>query len=293
MKVLLTGSNGLLGSEVYKYFVRNNISVQKFQRTSIKKFDFDLKLLSTFDCIIHTAANTNVEQCEKDPESCYKDNTLFTERLAIACQIANAKLVFISSVGIYGSEKFNTPYHEYDRVNPTTHHHNAKWLGEQAVSHYCKNSLILRVGWLFGGEISNPKNFVARRIEEALNAEDKSISSNNEQLGVPTYVNDVVKMMHKLILSQQVGTFNLVNSGIATRYEYVSKIVLYAGLDVKVLPISQKHFNRIAKVSNNESAVNLKLEQLGYEKLPNWQKSLEEYIQSILIHIIKHDNLNG
>lgn len=283
MNILITGSGGLLGSSMMDLFKSQGESVHGFNRES---FSWDshhrnIELLKGVDCIIHAAANTNVEECERDPSSCYRDNTLMTERLAYAASHAGCKFIYISSTGIYGEQKL-TPYSEYDPIHPATHHHRAKWMAEQAVGNYCKDALILRTGWLFGGGATSPKNFVARRIEEAVASSGKKIYSNSEQRGVPTSTRDFSVKLSELMLRDEIGVFNLVNQGNASRYEYVKKIIELADLDVDVLPVAADSFNREAKVSPNEMAISLKFESLGYQPLPDWSESLEKYIKEEL-----------
>ena len=289
MKILVTGASGLLGSMICSYFGQQGEQVKTLDRNTFSwtNHDENIKNFAGTDCIIHAAANTDAEACELNPEKCYKDNTLFTERLAFAASQLDCKFVYVSSTGIYGTAKLYEPYSEYDTVKPTTHHHQSKWLGENAVSKYGKNSLIVRTGWVFGGSTNNPKNFVARRIEEALSLKNKQIYSNSEQKGVPTYVLDFATRLYELIKKGEVGTFNLVNNGTASRFDYVSKIIEFAQLDVEVLPISSTVFDRKAKVSNNETAIPLKMIQMGYETLPEWTESLEVYIKTDLKHWIK------
>lgn len=284
MKVLITGSNGLLGSALYDYLTLKGEIVERFNRNNFswKSHKLNIDQFIRFDCIIHAAANTNVEACELDPQSCYKDNALLTERLAYAANEAKCKFIYISSTGIYGTSKISEPYNEYDTVNPTTHHHKAKWLGEQAVNKYIKNALILRTGWIFGGDPDNIKNFVSRRIEEALHTSSKQIQSNSQQKGVPTFVDDFAVKLYELLKNDEVGTFNIVNQGIASRFDYVKKIIEIAGLNVEVQPTSAGLFNRNAKVSDNETATTLKINQLGYDNLPFWKESLEKYINTNL-----------
>lgn len=282
MKVIVTGVNGMLGSEIFKYFTSRGHTVYALKRENIswRTHDHNIDQLAGYDCIIHAAANTNVEYCEINPDSCYKDNTLLTERLAYAASRANCKFVYISSTGVYGKNKKNEPYTDYDSVNPCTHHHNSKWLGEIAVNRYGFNPLILRAGWIFGGNPENPKNFISNRIKEAIRSDSNQIQANSQQIGTPTSVNDFTVKMYELLIDGQFGTFNLVNQGRASRYEYVSKILEFAEMDVRVIPAMAAIFNRNAQVSNNETAVNLKLNQLGYQELPFWQDSLCHYINN-------------
>ena len=93
-----------------------------------------------------------------------------------------------------------------------------------------------------------------------------------------------------LIQNNEAGTFNLVNQGSASRFDYVSKIIEIAGLDVKIFPTVAKFFNRKAKVSDNEMAKSLKIMQLGYNDLPFWNESLKRYIEDEL-HVWPEDKL--
>lgn len=295
MKVLLTGGSGILGSAISKSLKSNGVDVQLYSRTSFSwsKNIENVNFFLDFDCIIHAAANTNVEACESDPQSCYLDNTLLTERLANSAEQAGCKFVYISSTGIYGSSKEAEPYTEYDAVMPTTHHHASKWLGEKAVNSHCSNPLILRAGWIFGGAPENPKNFVARRIEEAINAKFKKIQSNSQQRGVPTFANDFAFKLCEMLKRDEIGTFNIVNQGFASRMEYVTRILEIAEIDVEILPTQSDAFERMAKVSANETAVGLKLSQLRYAPLPHWETSLKRYIDEDLKLWLKNAKNNG
>lgn len=289
MKVLVTGANGLLGSSICELLTARHFEVYKLNR---RDFSWDcndknVELLRKFDIVIHAAANTNVEECELDPDSCYRDNTLLTELLSFAASQAGCKFIYISSTGIYGCSKEDTPYTEYDSIKPTTHHHNSKWLAEQAVLSYCKSALVIRAGWLFGGSPKNKKNFVARRLEEALISTNRKIFSNSSQRGVPTFVDDFSETLYQMIIRNEFGVFNLVNEGRASRYEYVKAIIDIAQIDVEVIPVSSTTFNRHAAVSNNEMAFSLKLRHLGYQPLPLWSDSLRTYITRDLLEWIE------
>ena len=86
----------------------------------------------------------------------------------------------------------------------------------------------------------------------------------------------------KLVESLQVGIFNVVNQGSATRFDYVRHILVSAGISKDVRPVNADSFKRLADVSNNESAECLKLSQIGFDLLPPWQLSLDKYIKQDL-----------
>jgi dTDP-4-dehydrorhamnose reductase len=291
MRIMLTGASGLLGDAIQRASQRLGWSCNGLARSSFD-LHYPMRLvdaLSDCDVFIHAAANTNVEECEAYPNQCYQDNSLLTEAAATAAARCGARFVYISSTGVYG-EHLERPYSEYDDIKPTTHHHRAKYLGELAALR-SYDALVVRTGWLYGGKATNPKNFVARRIEEAA-ACDGFIQSNGEQRGNPTFVDDVAECLLALITDGQFGVFNCVNEGVASRADYVAEILKLARLGVEVKPSAKSAFKRLARVSNNESAVNLKLRQCGYAPMPAWQNSLARYMQESLSRFVTEATAN-
>ena len=282
MKILLTGASGILGSAIGHVASLHDWQCDALSRDPLELAALDDRI-SDYDVLIHAAANTNVEQCEADPDRCYQDNWLLTELLAQKAAHAGVRMVFISSTGIYGTAKA-TPYKEYDHVAPTTHHHTSKYLAEQCLKRQSLDNLVVRTGWLFGGEYTNPKNFVARRLDEARNALHAGygvIRSNAEQRGVPCYTLDIAKRILQLVQKDQFGVFNCVNEGHASRCEYVRKIIELAEIPVGVEPSDAASFNSKAHVSNNEMAENWKMSALGMPAMPAWENSLARYIEEL------------
>ncbi len=281
MKILLSGANGLLGSAIHQVAGQLGHTCISFVRDSLnwKNYLCNFDQFLGVDVVIHAAANTDVEQCEQFPAICYSDNTLFSEYMVRMTARAGKKFIFISSTGIYGSHK-TTPYSEFDPVEPSTHYHRSKFLAEQSILRLCPESLIIRTGWLFGGGSDLPKNFVARRIEEARRSASGSIFSDQEQYGTPCYNIDVAARIIELLERDMCGIFNSVNSGSASRFEYVRSILEYAEMPTLVLPTGKESFKRFAKVSNNEAAINWKAEMLGFAAMPAWQTSLKNYIKT-------------
>jgi dTDP-4-dehydrorhamnose reductase len=280
-KVLITGVSGMLGSSLLKLLPYDNIvgyASSELNITDHKKVQNVLRSEKP-DIIIHTAAYTNVEACEIESDKAYLVNVIGTQNLVNYAIENDVLFVYLSSTGIYGKEK-DTPYTEFDAVNPTTVHHKSKYEAEKIVQNHLSKYIIIRTGWLFGGDKTHQKNFVYKRY---LEAKDKSvIYSDNTQIGNPTYINNLVNQIMVLLTSKQYGLYNCVdNAENISRYDYVKKIIELFELPckVKIAPVGM--FQRTAPVSYNESSINKKLNLLDLNVMQNWENSLQEYIYDL------------
>jgi dTDP-4-dehydrorhamnose reductase len=282
-RLLITGANGMLGSAV-QHFLRNDFEIIASSRSEldIQNFAIAKEYLQKLqpDIILHAAAYTNVEEAERQPQDCYSVNYNGTLNLINAAKGFTNKFIYISSTGNYGNAK-TEPYAEYDDVVPTTVYHKSKYLGEKLVQELCADFLILRTGWLFGGSTEHKKNFVYNRYKEAISK--REIYSDPFQTGNPTNTSDVANQIKKLIDETVTGIFNIVSEGNCSRYEYVKEIIAAYGLNCAVKP-TEKPFERLAKVSPNEAAVNFNLSQMGINVMPHWKESLHYYINTIKQH---------
>jgi dTDP-4-dehydrorhamnose reductase len=284
VKIIITGASGVLGTECCSVFKEASVDVVCLTRESAWKIaqgrtPVELKEDTV---VVHAAANTDVEFCEMFPDSCYRDNFLLSQGIAQACHEYRSKIVYISSAGVYGEGK-SVPYCEYDDAHPTTHHHRSKLLAEKCVLAASNRNLVLRTGWLYGGSVNNPRNFVSRMIKEFQKASAKGtvLYSNVEQKGSPTFGRDVAKRILDLINGDHQGVFNVVNEGTASRFEYVKAIGAAVNSNVVVEPASAIAFERVAKVSPNEMARNWRSQEIGLPCMPNWHKSLVDYIKTL------------
>lgn len=270
----------MLGRAIVSYCSHNAVDIVTFDRKKYNEKYGNIIDLNGADVIIHAGANTNVEECELSPIAAYQDNTILTDLLARSAKTQQAKFVYISSTGVYG-DTTKMPHIETQKPCPCTTHHLSKYFGELVVSSLCEHYLILRLGWLYGGPLNLQKNFVGRIIKQAKDS-PFGISSNIDQVGNPTFVDDVVLCLFKLLDCKHSGVFNCVNEGVMTRYEYVKNIVCLYGLGVKVSPVSADSFNRVAPVSMNEGAINHFLSQKTNIKMPPAIDSLQKYIKGLL-----------
>lgn len=285
MKVLVTGSNGMLGSSLLKSLSYDTIGFtsSELDITNLRQC-LDIVEKEKPNIVIHAAAYTNVEDSEINPDNAYKVNTIGTQNLVNCCIDKDILFIYISSTGIYGTEKEKKHYNEFDKISPTTIYHKSKYEAEKIVQNHLSKFLILRTGWLFGGSLEHSKNFVYQRYLEA--KKNDVINSNDSQVGNPTYTKDLIKQIEVLIDNNHYGIFNCVNyASNISRYDYVKKIVELLEVDCKVKKVSKDMFKRVAPVANNESAENYKLELLQINQMREWDIALKEYIDFLKVEI--------
>jgi dTDP-4-dehydrorhamnose reductase len=281
-RVLITGANGMLGSSLMKKLNCENLygfSVEDMDITNRENVQAILTKVKPH-IIIHTAAFTNVEDCEVEKDKAYLVNTIGTQNLVDYCLDKDVLFVYISSTGVYGTQKKEEAYNEFDIVNPTTIHHKSKVLGEEVVKNHLKRFLIIRTGWLYGGSKENQKNFVYKRYLEGLTKD--TIYSDDSQTGNPTYIENLCNQIELMLKEKIYGLFNCVDDAqMVSRFEYVKTIIELFDLPCKVDIAPKGFFKRVAPVSKNESAVNYKLNLLGKNVMRSWKISLEDYINQL------------
>ena len=273
---VLVGAGGMLGSEFRRHMLSDLVCLGRDQLDVSQPGLVRDRIASLApSLVINCAADTDVERAQGDAGPAYAVNAVLPELLAQTCRKFGARFVHFSSTGCYGDWK-RTPYDDWDPLRPTTVHHEAKAHGEEAVRSAWPDSLILRLGWLYGGEAGHRKNFVWARMNEARTADE--MFSDPHQTGTPTYVGDVVAQTIRLLDAGLFGTFNCVADGAVTRFDYVQRILELGGHMTRLRP---RRFVRKAPVSANEAAVNTKLALLQLDVMPCWDVALARYVTSL------------
>lgn len=278
-KVLVTGANGMLGSNILKFMSYGNVIGYSHSDLDITDHNVVRNVLRSEkpDIIIHTAAFTNVEACETEIDKAYLINTMGTQNLVNYALEHDILFIYISSTGVYGKQQ-DISYTEFDSVHPTTIHHTSKYEAEKIIQNHLNRYLILRTGWLYGGDKTHEKNYVYKRYLDLKNSDvNYSVAS---QIGNPTYVKNLVKQIEVLILSNIYGLYNCVDHAEnISRYHYVKKIGELFELKCEVKKAPEGMYTRVAPVSHNESAINYKLGMLGLDVMQQWEVALSEYIE--------------
>ena len=283
MRILLAGAGGMVGTALQPALASAwpEADIVPAKREMLTVGDprglLDRVVELAPSVVVNAAADTDVEGAELDGASAFSSNAELPGLLASACRLLGAPLLHVSSTGCYGVWK-SVPYDDYDAVQPTTVHHRSKIAGEIAVRSSGCEHLIVRTGWLFGGEAGHRKNFVFKRVLEA--AQSELMRSDPTQTGNPTFVEDLARSMLSAFRAGVRGTCNIVAGGSATRLDYVREIVRLSGLPCRV-EASEGGFKRRAAVSPNEAAVNLRLQLMGLDDMATWQDGLARYVATL------------
>jgi dTDP-4-dehydrorhamnose reductase len=229
------------------------------------------------DYIIHTAAITNVDFCEDHPQEAMRVNCYGSENIAVCAEKINAKVIYISSCGLFGDEV--KTYIETDPVVLKTEYSKSKHLGEVKVAQGCSRYFIVRPGWLFGGGIQHKKNFVYNRYLEAVK-KDEMVAAG-DKYGCPTYTYHLATALVNLLNTEKYGIYHISNAGSASRYDYVKKIISCFGLKTNVKKVDSSSFPRKAPVPDCEIIGNENLKKNNFPLLPSWESAVEEYVNII------------
>jgi dTDP-4-dehydrorhamnose reductase len=288
MKVLVTGAAGMLGAAVMNVLQREACEIAPTGRVVRGAATLEMDIVDGEavmrmvekvqpDLILHLAAETDVDRCEREPDHAFAVNAFATENVARACREHGAELVYISTANVFDGEKIE-PYTEYDAPGSINSYGRSKREGERIVEQLLDRYYIFRAGWMVGGwEID--KKFVYKMVQ--LCRTEKELKVVDDKFGSPTFNEDFVSVMMAVIATGRYGLYHLANQGVASRWEIACEIVRLLGKEqeIAVSPVSSAEFPLPAPRPRSEMLRNLKLELLGLDKMPHWKDSLRKYIE--------------
>jgi dTDP-4-dehydrorhamnose reductase len=276
MRVLITGGQGMLGQAVQRLFAaKATVVAPGRQELDIRDAAAVAHWLQKTqpDWVLHLAALTNVDYCQQEPELALQVNTRATETLVAACHKTAAGLLFMSSIAVFDGTS-DQPYVETDQPRPVNQYGCTKWWAEQAVATLPRH-LIVRSGWLFGGA-ENDKKFVRKIWHLAETRPELAVVE--DKVGSPTYVDDLASGLWRLVVEARQGLFHLVNGGPpVSRYALAQEIVVAAGLETAIRPVSSDHFPALAPRPDMEAAAS----HFTQGWLRPWPAALRQYIAQL------------
>ena len=281
--ILVTGSNGQLGSEIrelssnysYTFFFtdRNNIDITS--KDSIKAFC----QTNNINVIINCAAYTAVDKAESDELNADLVNRKAVKKLALVSSELNIKLIHISTDYVFDGRNFK-PYCEEFQTNPQGVYGKTKLDGENEMRDINpKNSIIIRTSWVYS---SFGNNFVKTMLR--LGREKESLGVIFDQVGTPTYARDLALTILDIIpkiTNEKVEIYNYSNEGVLSWYDFAKEIMRMAKLDCKVNPIQTFEYPTPAKRPHFSLLNKSKIKSTFNIEIPFWKDSLDECLKTM------------
>jgi dTDP-4-dehydrorhamnose reductase len=282
--ILVTGASGMVGSHLLEVFDESELHrtdlhmTEQSQRLDCRDRDRVMSIIGALrpDVVIHMAAETDVDRCEREADHAFQSNALSTLNIALACQRYGSTLVYISTAGVFDGRK-PEPYTEFDSPNPVNVYAQSKWEGEKFVQAFVQKHYIVRAGWMFGGK-GKDKKFVGKIA--SLCVDGAEIRAVDDKFGCPTYAVDLLTAIDILIRSGFYGVYHVANTGSCSRYEVALEINRLMGSRARIVPVSSANFPLSAPRPRSEASRPYKFELLGLGRMRTWREALAEYFMT-------------
>ena len=249
MKVLVTGSNGLLGQKISNLFANDfdiepvftsrkpltySINRGKFERLDISNHGNVKEVISRSkpEVIIHTAAMTQVDDCELNHDECWLHNVKATEFLLEASTAVNAHFIFVSTDFIFNG-KFG-PLNEQAVPEPVNYYGESKLAAEEAVQKYPYRWSILRTVLVYGVAYDMSRSNIVLWVKKSLEAK-KQIKVVDDQWRTPTLAEDLAMGCCLTAKKSKDGIFNISGEELMTPYDIAIRTARFFELDESLI----------------------------------------------------------
>lgn len=282
--ILVTGSNGQLGSEIKA--IASQFPDYNFIFTDVEELDLtNVEEVETFfednhiSACINCAAYTAVDKAEDDRDLAMLINCDAVESLAQICSKNDSLLIHISTDYVFNGRHFK-PYEEIDPPAPDSYYGLTKLKGEEAVLGNANKAVIIRTSWLYS---SFGNNFVKTMIR--LGKERDELGVVVDQIGTPTYAADLAMAIMNVV---QITGGNVVkeiyhysNEGVISWYDFAKAIMVEADIECKVNAIESKNFPAKANRPFYSVLNKAKIKKDFQIEVPFWLDSLKIMISKL------------
>ena len=238
LRILLTGSNGLLGQKIVYAAIKHSdiqlLATSKGENRLHTKAGYDYvsmditnadevtAIVENFKphCIINTAAMTNVDACEKDQENCWKMNVEAVRTMTELCQLHDIHFIHLSTDFVFDGEKGN--YSEEDAPNPLSHYARSKFESEKVVQQAEIDSAILRTIIIYGVVDDKQRSNVVIWTINSLR-QQKNINVISDQMRSPTLAEDLADACLQAALKRATGIYHVSGSETMSILEMVNR----------------------------------------------------------------------
>ncbi len=282
MNILITGCNGQLGNEIQ--LLQAQYAQHTWFNTDVNELDITDKVaierfveVNEIDGIVNCAAYTAVDKAESDPQLARKLNAEAPAFLAEVVGKRGGWMVQVSTDYVFDGTK-HTPYVETDEPCPNSVYGQTKLKGEQAVSKFCPNAMIIRTAWLYS-EFGN--NFVKTMIR--LGREREQLGVIFDQVGTPTYAHDLATaIMTAIDKGIKPGVYHFSNEGVTSWYDFTKSIHRLSGINTcQVSPLHTAEYPTPACRPAYSVLDKTKIKAAYGIEIPHWEESLAKCIAKL------------
>lgn len=250
MKVLITGSNGLLGQKLIDYYLKHpNVQLiatakganrhpvsQGYTYYSVDITSEQDVMNAMQECkpdvVINAAAMTNVDACETDRESCDLLNVLAVEYIVKACNRVNAHLIHLSTDFIFDGT--HGPLYEDEEPNPLSYYGHSKWKGEQLVKMHAQSWAIARTVLVYGVVNDMSRSNIVLWVKNSLE-QKKSIRVVCDQFRTPTLAEDLASGCALIAANRASGIYHISGSEFISIFDLAYQVADFWQLDKSLL----------------------------------------------------------
>ena len=276
MRILIIGSNGLLGSDLVEEWKGDVVIPATSRDADIRDLPQVRQLVARNhpDWVILAAGFTDVDASERDPDTAFAVNRDGAKNVSIAAREAGAKLCYLSTDYVFDGAS-DRPYEPEDPIHPLNIYGASKAAGEQAVQDQAGHWLIIRTSWLFGATRPGfPENIL---LAADTQPELKVVA---DQRGSPTYTRDLATAIRDLVRADAHGILNVTNSGTCSWFEFAMETLHRAGRSTPILPITSAEAGRLARRPANSALSSKVLASRGIV-MRGWQEALAAYLSEL------------
>jgi dTDP-4-dehydrorhamnose reductase/SAM-dependent methyltransferase len=283
---LITGGSGMIGHNINFGIKPSSSELNICDKHSIDTYI--LNRCNNIDCIIHLAA-TNLRESEQNPTKSIHVNIIGTTNMLSVAMRLNIPFILISTGAVFSTNNTSKYFNETHATCPNSMYGCTKSSSEYIALLYAK-TIVIRTGWLFGGNQKNHYKFVENVLKHLLT--NNEISASTDFYGSPTYVLDFIEKMKYLIDHSKFGIHHVVNDGKASGYEIATEVAKLLNLETGlIIPTKADEIpNAGPKRSNSEV-----LETINeYNKMRYWKDALKDYVDKYMNeHTIITNTRNG
>jgi dTDP-4-dehydrorhamnose reductase len=280
MRILIFGATGMLGRALMREWSGEEVTGRGSADADIRIPEQVQRQVSRArpDWILLSAAYTDVDGCELNPELAAAVNTQGAVNVARAASQANARLLFVSTDYVFDGNK-GTPYETGDHPHPINSYGRSKAEAEERVREILPRACIVRTSWLFGpGGRCFPDTILQLAVSRG------QIDVVNDQRGCPTYTRDLAAAMAQLCRAGAEGIVHCTNQGECTWYEFARAIVAQAGVQTVVRPTTSDKFVRPAERPRYSVLSSTSLSEYGIT-MPPWPETIAPYLMARLARV--------